>query len=84
MTKAKHQLCELAKSQSPACVRYEKPHHLASGTNPVICLNGLSITLIMLFSYNTKSRQEKKTFHIEEARLRKNKLLGDLFDGDLY
>ena len=31
-----------------------------------------------------RGSKAKETFHIEEARLRKNKLLSDLFNGDLY
>ena len=32
----------------------------------------------------TDRRQEKKTFHIEEAMFSKNKSLSALFDGELY
>ena len=45
----------------------------------------VSKTDIRIPKYFKLSRtQEKKTFHIEEAWLRKNILLGDLFDDDLY
>ena len=45
----------------------------------------VSKTAIRIPKYFKLSRtQEKKTFHIEEAWLRKNILLGDLFDSDLY
>ena len=36
MTKANIYSVSLQKAECPACVRYEKLHHLASGTNPVM------------------------------------------------
>ena len=52
--------------------------------SPVMSKNRHTYYHAMLFSENTKITQEKKTFHVEEAWLRKSMLLSDLFDDDLY